>query len=1247
MPHTASVSKRERPQAYIWRLILGAMLFNLLFGGLVCITLLHQRSQDEADVRTTISNICKILEQNIAGTIKESNLGLMALKDEYEHQLVDGGINKDRLNATIRSLNGHSPQVVAYRIADLSGTVLYGHGTLNGTTVTKIALQPELLERLRTDPEAGLLISDPVVGHVSKKWIIILARRLNNPDGSGAGVVIASLPLENFTKLFATINLGENSVISLRNMRMGLVARYPETDPSGRAYGTRPVSKQLQQLLAEGRTEASYFTPTGSDNVARLVSFRKVGAFPLFIIVGISRDVYLADWYNEAERLSLLLLFSIVITVVLSRFLYRSKLREFKNNDRIAQQEEQYRIVAENTLAWEFWLAPDGRFIYTSPSCQKITGYAAAEFEADHTLLERIVYPDDRAMFREHRHEAVHSVLNDAGAELVLRVVCADGSVRWLAHVCKPIFDDSGCFLGSRGSNRDITESKLTEIQLKQNQKRMESLVRIAQLQTDDTQNLLDMALAEAIDITGSRIGYIYHYNEENQQFTLNSYSTGVMKECSVESGIKNCYELSNTGIWGEAVRQRIPIVLNDFQAEHPLNKGYPEGHAPLLRYLTLPVFSNESIVGVVAVANKEQPYDETDVLQLMLLMDAVWRIVERIDSDKELRLAKEAAEAASIAKSQFLANMSHEIRTPMNAVIGMLHLLKRTELSPRQQDYVAKVQVASRSLLTILNDILDFSKIEAGRLEMDETPFSLADLLRSLSVILSAGVQSKSVDVLFDINDKIPSVLHGDGVRLQQVLLNLAGNAIKFTEQGKVVVTVRQTALTADEVTLEFSVRDSGIGIEPHMLEHIFSDFVQAESSTTRRFGGTGLGLAISRKLVALMGGVLAVESEPGRGSKFYFTLTFKLNPEHDADEGRHTLDDELSQIVGDTAMVRERLSGLQLLVVEDNLTNQQVAQEILSQEGAVVAVASSGQEAIELLLNSDPFNAVLMDIQMPGMDGHEATRLIREKLKLTDLPIIAMTANALTTDRDLCLASGMNDHVGKPIDIDRLVAVLKHCCGVTSGESIVPTAGRGQVFDTPGFEVDSALRRLNNTRLYARLARLFEQDQGVIMELLRHNIVEGDVTETRHQLHTLKGVAGSLGAAALARAAADGETALKDSDDMDGVKVVMSTLELLFKEACARLREVANQLDPVIINSGTALVSDREMLHVQLLELENLLTSGNLRAVQLCSEMSLQFGDELHEQSAALNEAMERLDFSSALDLCRDLRWKTDLPE
>jgi PAS domain S-box-containing protein len=409
-----------------------------------------------------------------------------------------------------------------------------------------------------------------------------------------------------------------------------------------------------------------------------------------------------------------------------------------------------------------------------------------------------------------------------------------------------------------------------------------------------------------------------------------------------------------------------------------------------------------------------------------------------------ELIETTEAAQAASISKSQFLANMSHELRTPMNAILGMLTLLRKTDLTPKQADYAGKSESAAQSLLGLLNDILDISKAEAGKMTLDPQPFGLQQLMSDVQVIVYAYIGTKPVELRLEPGANLPARVVVDAMRLKQVLINLFSNAVKFTPQGQVTLSIDAVDQTATQVQLKFAVQDNGIGIAPENQAKIFTGFTQAEASTTRRFGGTGLGLAISQRLIELMGGKLELQSAVGRGSRFYFTLTLPVAPEvtaipangfaaaTTASQTTATAGSGSEGVVRVDAAEQSRLSGMRILVAEDNFVNQQIANELLEGEGAVVTLANHGQEALDLIAAAgEPFDVVLMDMQMPVMDGLSATREIRKTLDAATLPIVAMTANAMQVDRDACLQAGMNDHVGKPFNLAHLVQLLRRVTG------------------------------------------------------------------------------------------------------------------------------------------------------------------------------------------------------------------------
>ncbi len=654
-------------------------------------------------------------------------------------------------------------------------------------------------------------------------------------------------------------------------------------------------------------------------------------------------------------------------------------------------------------------------------------------------------------------------------------------------------------------------------------------------------------------------------------------------------------------------------------------------------------------------------------------LENEIYKLKAAEEAKSEAEAAKNEAEAASQIKDEFLANMSHEIRTPMNAIIGLSHLCLQTAMSSKQQDYLKKIHGAAKSLLGILNDILDVSKIEAGKMEIDHVTFELQEVMDNLDTILSNRAQEKNIEFLIQAAPDVPAFLIGDPLRLSQVLINLAGNAVKFTQQGEVIVRVVRARETSDSIVLRFTVIDTGIGMTQQEIDKLFQPFTQADSSITRKFGGTGLGLTISKRLVEMMGGRILVESTPGVGSRFIFVVRFQkvekklsyslsaiddlhglrvlavdyhesslqvlqgylesfsldvtiarnsqdaLNLVSKANEGskpfglvvidckipemngldlahnlhevtflkfrpkvllitsgdpgemllkidnqevdgllakpfqQRKLLDAIRKVSGRSVLssgkfkliteqfnpeLISQIRGARILLVEDNEINRQVAQELLEGFGLDVTSAENGEEAIAIL-NEEEFDGVLMDMQMPVMDGVTATREIRKIPKFAKLPIIALTANVMVSEQNEFMAAGITDYIGKPIDPDRLVATLVKW--VRSNQSVVnapveetiPEEAAVILPDLPGINVAESVRRMGGSvTLYRTLLEKFRVNERDVVTRTRVALAADDRSTAERLAHTLRGIAGTLGDKTLQESARLLESSIKQGE-------------------------------------------------------------------------------------------------------------------
>ncbi|SFU56410.1 PAS domain-containing hybrid sensor histidine kinase/response regulator [Pseudoduganella namucuonensis] len=716
----------------------------------------------------------------------------------------------------------------------------------------------------------------------------------------------------------------------------------------------------------------------------------------------------------------------------------------------VATSERQYRNLVDSLREVVFQTDARGYWSFVNPAWTGITGYTVDQ-TLGHAFAD-FVHPDDQPLARRRFARLLAGRRRPLTAEIRYRT--RDGGLRWLEIHARAEVGEGGRVNGMGGTLRDVSERHQAAQQIRENL------------------SFVD-ALFDSIPLPIS-------LKDADGRFVRVNRAYGAFFGMSIEA------------LRGKTVRDVLPPGVGEVHAggdRHVLETGEPwirqdsfappGGGEPVDIHVSKAVLrgADQRIRGVITVT--------VDVTAQAAAVRA-------------LRQAKEAADAASQAKSDFLANMSHEIRTPLNSVIGMALLAMKTRLTPRQHDYLDKIRLSGEHLLALIDDILDFSKIEAGMLTLERAPFDLELVLANVLAQVSGRAAAKGLRLDSALEPDVACHLGGDALRLSQVLINLMGNAVKFTERGG--VGMRVAALEQDEASclLHFSVRDSGIGMTAQQLERLFQSFQQGDSSTTRKYGGTGLGLAISKRLVEQMGGQIGVESEAGRGSRFWFTL--RLDKEAPPPPRAAPL----------AVPLAAALRGMRVLVVEDHEFNQQVAREFLEDAGVLVALAGNGMEALALLAR-ERYDCVLMDVQMPVLDGVETVRRMRADPALAGVRVVAMTANARGQDRERCLAAGMDEFISKPVAPDRLYAALAG--RAADADAAPPPAPDGAEPEVLSLEVlaESFDGRADRMRQFAR--RYVETARAGLAEA-GEALARGDLAGAAALAHRCKPGAMAVGA-------------------------------------------------------------------------------------------------------------------------------------
>ncbi len=799
---------------------------------------------------------------------------------------------------------------------------------------------------------------------------------------------------------------------------------------------------------------SAYFGGFGPGLLATFLS-----AFAAHYFLGDTR--FQIDTAQGAVSLTLFLLVGTVISG-LTESLHRMR-RRVVADEALRESEERWRSLTD-ALPQLVWSAgPDGACDYFSTQWTQHTGVPEADLLGWQWL--QVLHPDDREPTRKFWTD---SVAGRGPYDVEYRIRRSDGEYRWFKTRGVPIRDSEGHIFKWFGTCTDITASKEFEEELRRVNARLDLAVRGSNI------GIFEVDLQDGKYI-GGRAHFINVWEQLGHQPTENS----VEATADSTAWMTSLHPDDRDRVLSE-IQAQLAGPANDYHVAYRARHRDGSDRWMLARGT---ITRDESGKAIRVTGSR---VDVSDLKQI----------------ENELRQAKEAAEAANHAKDEFLANVSHEIRTPMNAILGMTDLALDTPLTNDQRQILKTVKSAADNLLGLINDLLDFSKIEAGRLELDISEFSLLAALCDTLRVFKVRSKEKGLAFSYDVEPEVPDSLLGDAGRLRQVLLNLVGNAVKFTDAGDVRVHV-DVAEPAREgnVVLRFTVTDTGIGISPDKQQTIFRAFEQEDTSTTRKYGGTGLGLTIAARLVELMGGTISVDSRPGRGSTFAFTARFKLAPEA---ESSRTLPQQQAD-----ALTPEQLptpaEKLRVLVAEDNDFNSQLIEQLLVRRGHHVSLAEDGQRALALLGDSR-FDLLILDIHMPELDGFEVTGTIRQRERNLGghLPIIALTARSRSEDRDKCLASGMDEFLTKPFRADDLWTVIDRVVGhsrpvnPSNGEASQPAFDCGMILSACGGD-ESLLRKMCQSfreRIPAHLAALEEA------------LVQRDALRLREAAHKICGM-------------------------------------------------------------------------------------------------------------------------------------------
>ncbi|MGD0953609.1 MAG: ATP-binding protein [Methanotrichaceae archaeon] len=686
--------------------------------------------------------------------------------------------------------------------------------------------------------------------------------------------------------------------------------------------------------------------------------------------------------------------------------------------DMLEAAEKKYRALVENLNDVLFTVDPQGVITYISPVIEKITGYEASEIVGQH--FDHFIHPEDLPGLVASFQRSMEGIIEP----FEFRVIDKSNCIHYVRTSSRLILEDDQK-LGLSGVITDITESKQAEEALRNKDILLGGVAVATNILLTEVD--LNSAITETLELLGAATNvdrvYIFdiHESETGKHFGSKRFKwerDPILSQLD-NSDLSDCLFHAAMIRWLELLSAGHPI--KGLAREFPESERLIMGSQNIKSILVIPILIENRFWGFIGWddCHSDHIWTGVEISILQATAASIGAAIARKQAENELRMAKEAAESAASAKSEFLANMSHEIRTPMNAVIGLTDLLMATDLTGEQHDYAETIRSSGDFLLSVINEILDFSKIDSGKMELDFRPFELKSCIEASLNLVRSRASEKGLNLSYTIDEGTPLTIIGDPIWLQQILANLLSNAVKFTDKGVISVSIFSKKLNDTSYEMCFSMKDTGIGIPEDKMSRLFQPFTQIDSSTTRRYGGTGLGLAITKKLVEMMDGRIWAESQLGKGSTFNFTIladATSIEPASRKADERQESDNGV-----------DRNHVLRILLAEDNPVNQVVMLKMLNKLGYHADVAANGTEVLRSL-ELQPYDLILMDVQMPEMDGFETARAIRKLCASADQPkIIAITAYALIGDREKCLDAGMDDYISKPVKLEELKTVLE----------------------------------------------------------------------------------------------------------------------------------------------------------------------------------------------------------------------------